>query len=390
MKRFRLRSALLDALLVFVSVAVCFAGLELFLWIAAAAEPPVALSPPAPAASPAASGQLVQVPEEITARATARYRFLTMPEEWEQRPAQVPDATWAYYWHGVLHVHNADTMRRIGPFPPKAQGVYRVMVVGDSLTYGYGIEQSATFVELLNSQMGRDFKIEFLNLGVSGYQSEDVLKTIKKFLPTLNPDLVVYAICLNDFLPSGIGEYHYSYAVPIPKAIKDFFLKHTRSAAYLSDLYDGALRRLHIRQDFFDDILSDFAGYQQRFERDVQDMNASILAAGLPPLVAMVVDQYPGNPPGKKITAIAEESVLKAGATLIPTADYYRSYPDQSFYVSRWEGHPNEVANYIWAHMISEALRPRPDLQPFARDRNKAAIGDAEQSAQGSKINSAK
>jgi len=384
-----LKSALLNTMLVIVSIALCFAGLELFLSVEANSAGPEAISPAKAALAPP-KVEVALVPNDVVAAAEARYRFLTMPDEWKQTPVNVRGAASAYRWHGALHVHNADSMRRIGPFPPKEQGVYRVMVVGDSLTYGYGIEQSATFVELLNKQMGDSFKIEFLNLGVSGYQSEDILKIINKFLPALAPNLVVYTVCLNDFLPSGVGEYHNSYVVPIPKVIKDYFLQHTRSAAYVSDLYDGALRRLHIRQDFFDDILGDFAGYQQRFGRDVRDMNATILAAGLPPLVAMVVDQYPWNPVGRKISAIAEENIMKAGATLIPTWGYYRSYSDKSFGVSRWEGHPNEVANYIWAHMISESLRPRQDLRPFARDMGKAVIGDIQQNAQEPKINLAK
>ena len=380
-----LKSALLNTILVIVSIAFCFAGLELFLWVEARTAGPEAILPAKAALAPPKE-EVASVPGDLVAAAEARHRFLTMPDEWKQTPVDVPGAASAYRWHGALHVHNADSMRRIGPIPPKEQGVYRVMVVGDSLTYGYGIEQSATFVELLNRQMEQGFKIEFLNLGISGNQSEDTLKTIRKFLPALGPDLVLYAICLNDFLPSGVGEYHYKYALPISPAVKDFFLKRTRSAAYLSDLYDGALRRLHIRQDFFDDILGDFAGYQQRFGRDIQDMNATILAEGLPPLVAMVVDQYPWNPSGRKITAIAEEKVLKAGATLIPTADYYRSYPDKAFYVSRWEGHPNEVANYIWAQMISENLRARQDLKPFTRG-SKATARDAGANTQESNVN---
>jgi hypothetical protein len=36
-------------------------------------------------------------------------------------------------------------------------------------------------------------------------------------------------------------------------------------------------------------------------------------------------------------------------------------------HISRWEGHPNEVANIIWANMIAKVLRDRPDLQPFKR-----------------------
>jgi hypothetical protein len=35
--------------------------------------------------------------------------------------------------------------------------------------------------------------------------------------------------------------------------------------------------------------------------------------------------------------------------------------------VSNWEGHPNEVANYIWATMIMNRLRQRQDLVAYKR-----------------------
>jgi len=52
---------------------------------------------------------------------------------------------------------------------------------------------------------------------------------------------------------------------------------------------------------------------------------------------------------------------------VIDTEPYYRSFSDQNLTVSRWEGHPNEVANAIWARMIDTHLRNRSDLKPFAK-----------------------
>jgi hypothetical protein len=102
--------------------------------------------------------------------------------------------------------------------------------------------------------------------------------------------------------------------------------------------------------------------------RDVLQMNRTVQAAGLPPMVAMVVGQYPRyGGPGHRIARIAEEALSKAGAIVIQTDDYYRRYHGQAMNVSRWEGHPNEVANYIWARMIMSELQVRRDLRAFQR-----------------------
>lgn len=95
---------------------------------------------------------------------------------------------------------------------------------------------------------------------------------------------------------------------------------------------------------------------------------AAQVNAGLPPLLAMVVDQYPDyGGRGYKIAKLAEEAVQAAGADQIPTEDYYIRYNGRPMYVSKWEWHPDEVANYIWATMIAAKLRQRPDLQKFKR-----------------------
>ncbi|MBA7465756.1 MAG: SGNH/GDSL hydrolase family protein [Bradyrhizobium icense] len=367
----RLRSFLINLLLTLCSIGLSFAALEFFLWAwggtHAAQPPPRTVAVPAPA-SPDSD---IPIPPEVRAIAEGRYKLLTLPDEWKHTPAPTPaGADDAQYWHGALHVRNSDRMRWAGPFPERRSDTYRVMVVGDSLTYGVGLAEQWRFSSLAEQSLGRQFRIEFLNLGIAGAQSEDVLFFVRKYLPILQPNLVIYAVCLNDFLPSGIGQYttQAAYPFPLPDGIKTFLIQNTRSGAFLNESYDAALRRLHLRADFFDDILADFGGYQNRFARDVQDINKSVQAAGLPPLVGIVVDQFPAyDSAGYRIAMIAEAALRQAGAAVIPTEDYYRRYNGQSFYISRWEGHPNEIANIIWANMIAQVLSKRENLQAFRR-----------------------
>jgi lysophospholipase L1-like esterase len=312
----------------------------------------------------------IAVPQDLVALAKSRQDVLTMPESWQRVPTSVPGAVRAEYWHGVLEVYNEDSMRWSSPLPPRRNDHYRVMVVGDSLTYGEGLAMEWRFSNLLERWLNEHYRIEFINLGRKGLESERILKVVRKYLPALQPNLVLYAVCLNDFLPPRRGDYqnHNAYSLPVPKGVSDYIVRQTRAGAFLSEAYDGALRRLRLRNDFFEDILADFRGYQQRFARDVMEMNHTIVAAGVPPMVALVVDQYPRyGGRGHRIARIAEEALSKAGAIVIQTEDYYRRYHNQAMNVSRWEGHPNEVANYIWARMIMSDLLVRPDLQAFRR-----------------------
>ncbi|MBV8755450.1 MAG: hypothetical protein JO328_21560 [Hyphomicrobiales bacterium] len=319
--------------------------------------------------------RFAEVPRELLARAAARKAFLTIPEEWKRREVSIPGSVSSYYWQGVLHIHNADMMRHLGPFPPRRPGVFRIAIVGDSLTYGYGIDESDTFTHLLDDWLSEGGRVEALNLGVPGAQSEDIVKVIEKSLPELKPDLFVYAVCENDYLPSGVAQYSSYYAVPLPDSVKDFLISHSMAVEFTSDLYDAALRRLHLRADFFDDILADFNGYQQGFDNNLIRMSTAVEKAGLPPIIGVVLDQYPTyGGTGYQIARVAERAMRRAGFDVIETESYYRNYNNTAFDVSRWEGHPNEVAHYIWAKMLAEHLRqhiesPRLVDRPAVVDR---------------------
>jgi lysophospholipase L1-like esterase len=315
-----------------------------------------------PASAAVASGRPVHL--------ESRQWLLTMPDAWKFRETTVPGAARAFYWHGILHFLNGDRFRWSRPFPPKREDTYRVMVVGDSLTYGSGIAEQSRFSNLVERWLEGSFSLELINLGSPGHQSEDVLAVVEKYLPVLRPNLVLYAVCLNDFLPSNARPYpdHPAYPFPLPEAVENWLVAHTRLGALVNDAYDTTLRRLHLRMDFYDDILADFSGYQQRFARDVKRMNEAVKAANLPPLLAMVIDQapiYEGR--GYRIARIAENFLGKAGADVIPSEAFYRAQSGRDFSISRWEGHPNEEANWIWAEMIADVLRARPDLAAFVR-----------------------
>ncbi len=308
-------------------------------------------------------------PEAATVKASRR-GMLTLPEAWERRRVEVPGSISSYYWHEVLHVHDQHSFRRTMPFPPRADGVYRIMVVGDSLTYGQGVDARWIYPALIEEQLAQDYRVEVLNLGASGRQSEDILLIVKKFLPELTPDLVVYGVCHNDFLPSGIGQYRKAYPFPMPEAWKDFFLGRTRVANFVDGAYDVVTRALGLRADFFDDILRDFEGHQRRFARDVKAMNEVVRAQGLPPVVAMVFDQVPTVArTAYQVTQHAERLLEAAGMTVIETEDYYQRFEGRKFRVSQWEGHPDEEAHAIFAGMILEQIRSQVDLGPYRRTR---------------------
>ena len=315
----------------------------------------------------------IPIPSEVLAQVVRRQSLTTMPQEWELQLVKAEGAVRASLWHGVLHVYDAYGMRRTSEFPLKRKDVFRIVVVGDSLTYGYGIEERYTYSAVLQRLMDNDYSIEFLNLASNGLQSEDIKNRIDEFLPRLQPNLVIYGVCHNDFLPAGVEQYSVvndAFSVPIPEHVKQTLATRSRVIRLIGDGYNELLLKLGLRADFYDDILKDFRSYQARFAQDIEAMNSFVMSQGLPPVVAMVLDQVPvKDPRGYMITKAAEGYLKQGGMTVIDTEPYYRRFSHEDLRVSRWEGHPNEVANAIWAKMIETHLRSRPELNPFEKLR---------------------
>jgi len=67
------------------------------------------------------------------------------------------------------------------------------MVLGDSFTWGAGLDNSQRFTELCE-----DDEIEVMNFGKSGYDFKDYCLVLGDYVDLFEPDLVVVAYCIND------------------------------------------------------------------------------------------------------------------------------------------------------------------------------------------------
>lgn len=307
-----------------------------------------------------------QLPPGIVRQAMVRKEALTLPDSWRRRAVEVDEASLAYNWHGVLHLHDKEGFRRLNrPFPPKAPETFRIMVIGDSKTYGYGIDERWTYSSILERGLAPRYRVEVINLGRSGFQSADILNVLRQHLPRLNPDLVIYGICLNDFLPSRTGTY-IRYAVPLPEAWKVFLNERTYLAKVAGDAYGQALLAVGMRVDFLDDILAEKKAYQTRFAKDISSMSRVVRESGLPPILGFVFNHWSWeNPRGWDLVAIAEKAMSEAGFDVVSVMDWREKYKDVNFAVSRWDSHPNELAHSLIAERLHQHLEDRGHLKSY-------------------------
>ncbi len=102
---------------------------------------------------------------------------------------------------GVLFETNSFGFR--GPERPlaKPQGSFRVAVIGDSVSMGFGTLYEDTYaarIEVGLNEMRSDYDYEVINVGLSGLEAPAVVARFEAKALQFDPDLVLYGYTLND------------------------------------------------------------------------------------------------------------------------------------------------------------------------------------------------
>jgi lysophospholipase L1-like esterase len=85
---------------------------------------------------------------------------------------------------------------------PKPPGTVRILGLGDSVTFGYGVRLEETFLKVLEQRLNAGdrsgARYEVVNAGVEECGLDAYYHTLRTLGPTLQPDLVLVSIVLND------------------------------------------------------------------------------------------------------------------------------------------------------------------------------------------------
>ena len=172
------------------------------------------------------------------------------------------------------------------PFPlQKPAGMFRVICVGDSSTFGDQVRDGETFAMVLQDRLHKRFPdraIDVVNAGVPGYTSHQVRKYIESELLALSPDVIVVMVGANDLVPAkgniadkdrpqssvriakirkkigGLRLYQLLSAVMVP-------LRHAPKAEELGKNPDGS-DNIRIRVDY-DDFVANLMAIKEMGDR---------------------------------------------------------------------------------------------------------------------------
>lgn len=206
----------------------------------------------------------------------------------------------------------------------KPDDVFRIVVIGDSIAFGNGLDAGEEFPRVLEQlyTSGKK-KIEVLNLALGGYDTLQEVATLEEIGLPFKPDLVILAYCVND-IGIASGNAHY---IENLKKYRSVFYK-LRIAQFVQIQLDRAsmiryAKQANSSEEFFriyQDRLADISG-DAGLEQKRQFLQALLTSGSQTPFTHDYTDtlrlqrlRYALQ----KLRALENEHQFKTMAVLIP------------------------------------------------------------------------
>ena len=243
----------------------------------------------------------------------------------------------------------------------KAEGTFRIVVIGDSFTFGGKGHFDDTFSKRLERMLNlneQQRRVEVLNWGVPGYSSTQENVLVKRALKHFEPDLIILEITLND------PERHPYRA--LPGHAKDDgsvefhnpLLTHWHSLSFvLRRVYNSVSHRQYA--DYYFDLFSNPSTWN-RFKTAVRGMkddsdehHVPFFAMVFPLFSHRLDDGYPFQ----KIHDQLRDFLKLQGIQNVDLLPSYRNIPpDRLQAIPGRDSHPNEIAHRIAADALYDGL----------------------------------
>jgi lysophospholipase L1-like esterase len=247
--------------------------------------------------------------------------------------------------------------------PAKTPGRYRIAVVGDSFTWGQGIEREERFSNLIEQFLGSRYEV--FNFGIAGDNMPEHLTRLAQALD-VKPDFVLLQIYINDFETREMVRPR-SYPLLPPPLDDDL-----GGSSLLYGLIEGQWG--HIQQ-----MAGASESYTHYMERNLRDPNAPnareaygqlheffdrARAAGVPAGAVLFPATDALGPNGKDypfgyLHDGVKQLCVDVKAPYLDLLPMFSTFPDpRAVWVSPFDAHPNAMANKRAANEIVKAFSP--------------------------------
>ena len=248
---------------------------------------------------------------------------------------------------------------------PKPQDCRRVLVLGSSITMGWGVPFEKIFTSdvqhMLNDQhpFGNNFTFEFANAGIGNYNTHFQYKLFQRQYPLVKPDMVVLHYFISDVQPRSMGR-------------DSFILRDSFLAAFLFDRWSQMKLRFSGNYKdlftFYKDLYTDDSPPWKQTQQEIAEMRNLTAKDGVPFLVMIVPDIHDLAPstPYKALYAKMETAFK---AMNIPTVNAFDPFQKEfgddvtKLWIQSDDPHPNAKGHALMAQILYQYFTGHDPLQ---------------------------
>lgn len=239
----------------------------------------------------------------------------------------------------------------------KTEGVPRIMMLGDSLAFGWGAppeDVTSYRLEKLLNEQGDGRKYEVLNTGIGNTNTAMQTAVFLNKHYRYKPDIVVLNYFIND-------------AESTPVRRESFFLENFYAAVFVGGRYDLLTRQFFGNTDwrtYYQDLYRDdqpgWLAAKEAFHqlsRYCEEQGIELVVVNYPELHELA--PYPFN----GVTELVREESERAGRPFLDLLPVVADEEPESLWVTPTDAHPNGKAAGLYATELKRFLeKTYPDL----------------------------
>jgi lysophospholipase L1-like esterase len=236
--------------------------------------------------------------------------------------------------------------------PPPVPPAVRLGLLGDSITFGWGVAYGERFSELLEERWSRALgrPVELVNTGHGNYNTAQERALLEEALATEGLNVVLQVWYVND-------------AEPTPPHRGLPWYGRFRSAVFLWAKTDLLRRRAGTRStyvDYYRDLYRPEAAGLAELREALEGIGAWTRARGLPWVFVILPEFHDFAPDGpfEAVYALVAREAREAGAQVVDVTGAFRDTDPKSVWVAYNDVHPNARGHAIIADAIALAVDP--------------------------------
>jgi lysophospholipase L1-like esterase len=233
-------------------------------------------------------------------------------------------------------------------YPVERDASNRIIFLGDSLTFGWGVEKSKTFKDILEAKLSETHPTQIINFGTGNYNTEQEVSLFLEKGLKYKPDLAVVFYFIND-------------AEPTPQKSNWEFLGHLRIITFFWSRVELLLTMLGQHQGFRGYYASLYSDQQPGWIatkkallqlRDVCESHGIALRVILLPELH-ALDNYPFAAEHRKVLEFLRANLIEA-RDLAPF--FAGEHNPTRLWVASDDAHPNAIAHALIAEYSLDFL----------------------------------